>query len=420
MSDLLKKSFYFPVASYFRFFAQIRLKLWRPTVVVVTGSNGKTTLLHLLEAQLGQEAKFSHHANSSFGIPFDILDLHRKTLHPSEWFSLFLRAPFSFIRIPKQKLYIVEADADRPGEGKFLAQLLRPDIVLWVSTGTTHSMNFDPLVKEGKFKTVEEAIAYEYGYFLAYAKKLVILDNTSDLEKQQKQRATVEVQTVERNELQKYTVDEKGTHYVFENVAYSFPSLLPEAFYVSLGMCIKAIDALGMKIDAKFKKFVMPPGRGTVLSGIKKTVLIDSSYNANRNSIAVMLKMFEKTPFKKKWVVLGDMLELGNEEKREHEALAEQLLQLPFERIVLVGKISKKYITPILQKQKNVVGYESAQEALAYLQKNIKGGEAILFKGSQSIFLEGIIENLLEKKSDASRLPRRDVYWQMRRKGLGL
>ena len=48
MFGQLKKKLYFPVAGYFRFFAAIRLKRWNPRIIVVTGSNGKTTLLHLL------------------------------------------------------------------------------------------------------------------------------------------------------------------------------------------------------------------------------------------------------------------------------------------------------------------------------------------------------------------------------------
>ena len=70
MLSRLKRLLYFPIASYFRFFAVLRLRRWNPRIVVVTGSNGKTTLLHMLEAQLGAKARYSHHANSSFGIPF--------------------------------------------------------------------------------------------------------------------------------------------------------------------------------------------------------------------------------------------------------------------------------------------------------------------------------------------------------------
>src|ERR1035437_5993680 len=125
MYQKIKHLLYFPVANYFRFFAKIRLKKWNPKIIVITGSSGKTTLLHLVESQLGNLAKYSHEANSSFGIPFDILDIHRKDLTLIEWPIVFLK-PFinAFKSAPKEKIYIVEADCDRPGEGKFLSNFL--------------------------------------------------------------------------------------------------------------------------------------------------------------------------------------------------------------------------------------------------------------------------------------------------------
>src|SRR6185437_1554066 len=178
----IKKILYFQVAGYFKFFAGIRLRKWNPKIVVVTGSSGKTTLLHLLESQIMDKAKYSHHANSSYGIPFDILNLHRESLQKSEWIALFLKAPFAaFKKIPKEKIYIVEADCDRPNEGKFLASFLKPDIVLWLNVSRTHSMNFDALVEEKKFLSVDEAIAYEYGYFLDHCKELAIVDGDNEL-----------------------------------------------------------------------------------------------------------------------------------------------------------------------------------------------------------------------------------------------
>ena len=159
----LKKSLYFPIAWYFRFFAKTRLSVWKPKIIVITGSSGKTTLLHLIESQIGLSAKYSHNANSSFGIPFDILGLKRKTLTLPEWFFLFIKTPFmAFGKPPPEKLYIVEADCDRPNEGKFLANLLKSSITLWTNVGRTHTANFDNLVKNQKFKTVDQAIAYQF------------------------------------------------------------------------------------------------------------------------------------------------------------------------------------------------------------------------------------------------------------------
>jgi UDP-N-acetylmuramyl pentapeptide synthase len=167
MIKAFKRALYFPIANYFRFWAKIRLNRWRPITVVVTGSSGKTTLLHLIESQIGKKAKYSHHANSSYGIPFDVLGLKREKLTPEEWIKLFILAPLSILKpIPQEKLYVAEADCDRPGEGEFLANLLNPDITLLISSSLTHSANFDVLVKNKIYSSAEEAIANEFGNFL--------------------------------------------------------------------------------------------------------------------------------------------------------------------------------------------------------------------------------------------------------------
>ena len=71
----LKKRFYFVAARYFRFFANFAFKRWSPRVIAVTGSAGKTTMLHMVEFELGDKAHYSHDANSAFGIAFDLLGM---------------------------------------------------------------------------------------------------------------------------------------------------------------------------------------------------------------------------------------------------------------------------------------------------------------------------------------------------------
>ena len=421
MIENLKKALYFPIASYFRFFAAMRLRKWKPQVIVVTGSNGKTTLLHMLEVQVGERAKVSHHANSAYGIPFDILDLHRETMQLSEWFTLFLKAPFQVGKsLPKEKIYIVEADADRPGEGKFLAELLRPDVTLWVSTGRTHSVHFDTLVSVGKFTTVEEAIAYEYGYFLKQTNSLVVIDGDSELEKGQVTRTKAAVKSITKKAfLTKFAVTTEGTMFEIEKQKYIFQGLLPEEIYLSIAQCRAAVEFIGLPFDPNFNHFHLPPGRGSLFQGVKETLLIDSTYNGNLGSMRAMLAMFDAFPAKKKWVVLGDMKELGKEAKEEHETLAKILNEMDLERVMLVGALLADYTLPLLKKEIISVAFRGAPDLTDYLREHIQGKEAILFKGSQSIYLEGLIEPLLKNKEDASQLPRQSTFWKKQRQRLG-
>lgn len=411
MIKKIKQILYFPVASYFKFFANIQLLIWRPEIVVITGSSSKTTILHLIQSALEEEARYSHHANSGFGIPFDILGLKRKTLEVWEWPLLFLQAPLKAFKTPfKEKLYIVEADCDRPYEGKFLSTLLKPEVTIWANTSNSHAQNF-PV-------PVEENIAFEFGYFIENTKKLCIVNGDSKLIDLQLKRVTCLVnKTTKKGHLQKYNLQKNGTSFKIDGKVYNFGFLLPEDSFYSIDMCIKVLKYLKRNPNPKFSEFKIPPGRSSIFKGIKNTTIIDSSYNATPSSMKVILDMFEKYPAESKWLVLGDMVELGSEETKEHQDLAKLIKQLSVDKIIFVGPRLLKHTVPQL-KSSNIVTFNGPREALDYINGNIKGGEVLLFKGSR--FLEGIIENILLNKSDSSKLCRRETVWQKRRKKWGL
>ena len=421
MIKRIKQFFYFPIAYYFRFWAEIQLFLWKPRIVVITGSSGKTTLLHLIESQLGDKARYSHHANSSYGIPFDILGLGRKDLTPDEWIFLFLLAPLKAFKKPyKEIIYVVEADCDRPGEGKFLASLLKPQITLWISSSLTHSVNFDYLVKNKCFPTAEKAIAYEFGYFLRYTQKMAIVNGDSPLIQKQIERTQVPVKTVTKKDLKDYKIHQNSTEFVIEDKKYSINFIVPKDVFYSILITKLLVETLKLPFDSSFLNLTFPPGRNSVFKGVKDTVLIDSTYNSTPNAVKSMLELFNLYPAKEKWVILGDMIELGDEEKEEHEKLAEIINSMDLSKIILIGPRVSKYTYPKLNHEltERAEKFIMPKDGLDYVLKNLKGGEVMLFKGAR--FLEGIIERLLLNKNDINKLVRREKAWQNRRQEWGI
>lgn len=422
MVHAFKDFFFFPVASYFAFWAKIRLKKWNPRVIVITGSSGKTTLFSLIEAQLGNVAHYSHHANSAIGIPFDILGLHRKTLKPLEWIGLFLKAPSQAFKEPyEEKLYVAECDADRPGEGRFLSKLLNPEVTLWVSSSRTHSMNFDKLIPF-RFERVEDAIAYEFGNFVEKTSKLVIVDGDSDLMLNQEKRTKAEVKKVNIKDLTDYKIGRDGTEFEIKNkIKVKFKALLPKEIFYSIEMTRLLCEYLGIQINPNFPDLKLPPARSSLFRGVKNITIIDSTYNANLSSMQAIISMFKVFPAKNKWGVFGDMLEQGREEQEEHEKLADLIAGLDLERIILLGPRVRNYTYPILKekiKDTPIDVFENPKDVLDLLLMQIKGGETVLFKGAR--FLEGVIENLLLNKKEKSMLTRREKIWEERRRKWGL
>lgn len=423
MFSSLKKLFYFPIASYFAFFARIKLNRWNPKIITITGSSGKTTVLHLFEAQLGQDAIYSHHANSAYGVPFNILGLERKTLSKWEWPLLFFRAPFyAFGAVPSQKIYCVETDADRPGEGAFLGKLLKPHITLWISSSRTHSANYDICVQQGWCATVEAAIAQEYAFFPQYTREMVYFNADNPLMVQNMQHVSAPVKPIQIDNTFTHTVFKNKTDFKLGSTTYTFNYLLPKELYYGLRMTLEVVEQLGFPIDPSFSRLSLPPSRNSLFDGIKDTTIIDSTYNANLSSMRAILSLFTQYPSHNKWLIIGGMLEQGKSEQEEHEKLADLIPPIAPKKVILMGEKAADYIYPklkvALDGKCEILKFPTQKLILDYIVENIKGGETLLFKGGT--LMEGVIEHLLEHKEDSDKLCRREKVWDDRRKKVGL
>lgn len=424
MLHTIKKRLYFVVAAYFAFWASFVLRRWRPKVIVVTGSSGKTTLLHLIEAQLGDRAIYSHHANSAIGLPLHILGMEPNVPSRLAWFRFVLQAPLhAWRKVPTTPWYIAEADCDRPKEGRFIARFLKPEMTLWVSVYRTHSMNFDPLVKAKVFKTHEAAIAHEFGYYIAAATAAVAVNSDQPNITAQLSRVAKNVKVIEASQtaVSQYRLTASDTVYTIGKQQIHVPGLHPQELGIGLQLINALLEYLEVPLDPTYQRFQMPPGRSNELAGQNNCVLIDSTYNTGLDATRAVLALFSQYPHGHKWLVLGDILEQGSLEKEEHERLASAIATVPAECVVLVGPRTRSYTMPLLQQlqpQLQAVAFENPAEALGYLQQHLQGGEALLFKGGR--YLEGIIEQLLANPADADLLVRRGPQWIKRRQQWGL
>ncbi len=425
MGRSIKKKLYFWGASYFAFWARIKLKKWQPLIIVVTGSVGKTTVFYFLEAQLKKQAEFAYKSNSAYGIPFNILNLKRENFGMVEMLKLILLAPMQiFKREQRKKIYVVEADVDRPHEGRFLARLLKPNMVLVTNIYNTHAMNFDQLIKDGDYKNVTSLIAGEFMNFVKEAKEQVWLngDNLNLVKAIDLLGVEIEEKKKidwlqEADYLNEYNLSTKGTHFVINKIHYDLPYILPKEVALGLAMTEKVVKELKLRIDESYQNLSLPAGRSTVLEGIKNTTLIDSSYNANVGSMTALLNLFELYPAEKKWLVLGHMLEQGHSTQSEHEKIAALIVTLKtIEKVFLIGASNKKWMLPILERfvgRERVNYFEQPKKALQTIKEQIEGGEVILLKGAP--FMEGMVEGLLADPRMAQKLVRREAVWQKRR-----
>ncbi len=422
-----KKRFYFIAAGYFRFFANHAFKKWHPRVIAITGSVGKTTMLHMMEYQIGKKAHYSHNANSAFGIAFDLVGITKGvTGSKLRWLYLIFAVPLKSLTFKRtEEYYVVEIDGERPHETEFLAKWLRPEVTLWISLGRSHAIQYEKQVESGEFEDIDRAITHEFAMLPQYTKKKIYIDGdiylmTKSMEKvKQHHNIPAEVINCYKSDLTKYFVTPTSTDFTIKKTTFHFASPQPKDLAIQLVMLDKLCKYLKIKLKTDFSKMPLPPGRSSYFKGKNGLTLIDSSYNAHLISVESILEMVKAMGTKHKWLVIGDMIEQGKIEGEEHTKLADIITAARPERVILVGRRTKKYTYPHLDKEKiNVVALDNVKEALKYIEENTKGYEVLVFKGSQ--YLEWLVEKLLENEEDAKKLPRRDPVYVKRREKRGL
>ena len=142
-------------------------------------------------------------------------------------------------------------------------------------------------------------------------------------------------------------------------------------------------------------------GRGarhrlTVAGG--EALLIDESYNANPASMAATLTGLGNATAERRIAVLGAMKELGEQSAKFHTALREQIASAQVDWLLLVGE----EMAPLAEALSADIAWAgkfahcaSVAEASERLRGEVRGGDAILIKGSNSVGLSAVVEALL-------------------------
>ena len=382
------------------------------TVVGITGSAGKTSMMMAIEAMLKEsfKVKMSEKANSEIGIPLNILGFKGGSFSRLSLLKILPMAVFKLlINWEKYDIYLVEMGIDSPESPKnmeYLLSIVRPKIGVFINVLAVHSETFDHLPGDAV-----DQIAEEKGKLVTSLPQ----DGVAILNKNDKRVIRFKNKT-------------KAKVVEFDRLEVKVPELvLDEHFDQIFAGAVEVAKLFKISqekaVERLKKNFKLPPGRMTKIEGIKKTVLLDSSYNASRVPMISALGVLEKVGTnKRKIAVLGDLRELGKEAKLEHELVAEKMARVADE-VVLVGPLMKSYLIPkaieLGFKAKKIHWFDNTYKALKFLEQSVvKDGEVILVKASQNeLLFEIIVKGLMKDKSRAKKLLcRQTKFWDKKRK----
>ena len=349
----------------------------------ITGSNGKTSTKDLIAGVLTpyfNVQKTEGNFNNELGMPLTILSLQEDC-----------------------EIAVLEMGMSGYGEISFLSELAKPDFAVITNIGEAHMQDLgsregiakakfeiiDGLQSTGKFffdgdepllrSLVEEhpelhAVSFGYG-----AKNdLSLLSTVSGDE-----GSEFRVSGIVNGE---FTIPVYGAHQVKNALA-----------------AILIAHELGLdetRIVEALKQSELTDMRMQPVVAANGALFINDAYNAAPTSMHAALSFLKESALRsEKWVVLGDMLELGDNERNYHASIAAQLSTIQVEGILLYGP-RMKWLRDELVKSGNeakiVWSEDTYMPLIDTLKASIGKDSIILLKGSRGMALENVMHAVLD------------------------
>ncbi|MDO8516223.1 MAG: UDP-N-acetylmuramoyl-tripeptide--D-alanyl-D-alanine ligase [bacterium] len=403
------------------------LTLWRyePAIIGVTGSVGKTSTKRAIAAVVAHErtVRVSHgNFNNELGLPLTILGDWEKIEGIFFWPEVILGAILRLIiKSEYPEVLVLEYGVDHPGDMRYLLEIARPNISVITAVGDipvhVEFFNGPEDVAREKGKIIESLPVAGYA--------ILNFDDETVMSLKEKTRgrvltygfqkgAMVHIASFE-NRVESDLASQPGSsrgERLSRPVGVSFKLEYGHSFVpVRLDGVFGKVHAyaaaaaanvgliLGMNlvtISDALRHYEPAPHRMNLVPGVKYTYIIDDAYNASPLAMHAALDTLKDLPGKRKVAVLGDMLEIGKYTLEAHEhvgRLAGKFVDL----LVTVGPrakfIGEAAIEAGLSKKK-IMSFENSEDAAHAAKDLIKRGDLILVKGSHSIQLEKVVNEL--------------------------
>ncbi|MBI3171406.1 MAG: UDP-N-acetylmuramoyl-tripeptide--D-alanyl-D-alanine ligase [Hydrocarboniphaga effusa] len=347
-------------------------------VVAVTGSNGKTTVKQMLSSicqARGPVLATQGNLNNHIGVPLTLLSLRRE-----------------------HRTAVVEMGANHPGEIARLAELARPEIGVVNNSGDAHLEGFGS--REGVARAKGELFAALGGNGIAV---INADDPFAPLWREMAQEAdAITFGLSDEANVQALSVQAEPpespqrTHFQLRtpegrhSVLLPLPGLHNVRNALAAAACAVALGMDARDIAAGLLTVKLPPGRLSWCKALNGARLLDDSYNANPASLQAGLEL--RASMKgRRWLVLGDMGELGPGAEELHREAGLAAKKLGVERLYALGPLSRSAARGFGE---GAVHFNDLAELIAEVGQRLAADVAVLVKGSRSSRMERVVAGL--------------------------
>jgi len=360
--------------------AKARRAAFKGKVVGLTGSNGKTTVKEFIAAILRKAGKVlaTHgNLNNDIGLPLTLLELKGD-----------------------EDFAVIEMGANHHGEIAFLTDIAKPDVAVITNAGAAHLEGF------GSVEGVSRAKGEIYSGLSAQGKAIVNLDDKySDYWRS----------LVSKFEMIGFGIDAKDALIAASNlhdndgknsfllktpageceVSLNLPGIHNVRNALAAAAVAYALDIELGKIKSALEEMQPVRGRLNFISGLNDSLVIDDTYNANRDSMKAAIDVLSKRAGKK-IVVLGDFFESGENAVLMHQEIGEYAQEKGIDELFALGELSKNAIDAFKGEGKH---FSNKIELIQQLQNGLDSNTTVLVKGSRGMKMEEIVEKLIVRHS---------------------
>ncbi len=326
------------------------------------------------------------------------------TLSSPKSYNNHFGVPLSLSQLEtNHKFGIFEIGMNKTGEIHTLSKLIKPQIGVITNIGEAHLENFKNLksIADAKSEIMNNIIdkgsiiLNSDDYYFKYLKKKARTKNLKVISFGKNRNSDVRLISSSKNKnnsILKVKVRNKILKIEFKNLnIYNILSSLAILDELNLNL---------EKVRNRYKFFEPYEGRGKIYKVKrynKKFKLIDESYNANPLSVKTAIKNFnliKKNNFKK-YLLLGDMLELGKKSEILHKSLSKVINNSDIDKVFVKGD---KTLTTYrnLQKKKRGNIFQQEEDVDFTLNNIIANNDYLMIKGSNATGLNNLTKKMIK------------------------
>jgi len=354
-------------------------------IIAITGSCGKTTLKELLGTSLKQISKVSispKSYNNKYGVPLSLFNL-----------------------VQKNDYGVLEIGMDKKGEIDYLSKIVQPDVSVITNINYAHAKNFRNLKQIALAKSEIINNTKDNGFIVLNAD-----DNFFALHKKIANKKNLKILS--------FGIDNKNSNIKLMNikkVANKFKATIKvnnfkTYFFISNDFqnnilnILAALAVMSIFLDISkinkniFMGFKTPDGRGDITKikiNNKNLNLIDESYNSNPLSLKSAILNFNKIKInkEKKYLLLGDMLELGKHSKKLHRSIGKIINNTKIDKIFVKG--SKVLFTfNSISKMKRGRVLNNNSQIINLIKNDLNNNDYLMIKASNATGFNKIVNNI--------------------------